>query len=380
MLDDRVSHMNIESTPISDLIEDQANARKHDDKNIDAIAASLKRFGQQKPIVVRGDGVVIAGNGTLQAAKKLGWDKIDVVRTELEGSESVAFGSVDNRTAELAEWDYEVLEKHIVEMPDIAWEEFSVDELIKAPKIVEDEVPETPVDPITKPGDVWHCGEHVVVCADAAIATLDVPTVSMVWTDPPYGVSYVGKTKDAKTIKNDGEFFAVIVRAVLSKAYEACKPGACWYVAAPPGPQFYDFATILRDLGVLRQTLIWVKDSMVLGHSDYHYKHETIFYGWRAGKHHAPPTRDQTSVFEIPRPKASLEHPTMKPVELVARAIENSSEPGDVILDPFIGSGTTMIACEQRGRKCYGIEIEPKYVDVAVKRWEKLTGQKAIRQ
>lgn len=203
----------------------------------------------------------------------------------------------------------------------------------------------------------------------------------MMFTDPPYGVEYVGKTKAAKTIQNDtAAGLGDLLDGAFARAMEVTIAGAAWYVAAPPGPLHWEFARRLLDLKVFRQTLVWVKDSMVLGHSDYHYKHEPIFYGWKPGAgHREPPDRSQVSVWEISRPKRSEEHPTMKPVELVAKAIGNSSACGDIIFDPFLGSGTTLIAAEQLGRKCYGIEISPAYCDVIVQRWEYLTGKKAVK-
>ena len=148
----------------------------------------------------------------------------------------------------------------------------------------------------------------------------------------------------------------------------------------PPGPQFAEFASVLVDLGIWRQTLVWVKDSMVLGHSDYHYRHEPIFYGWKPGKAHKTlPDRKQTTVWEFDRPKASREHPTMKPVAMFAKMLENSTAAGSVVYEPFCGSGTTLIAAEQLNRKCYGMEISPQYCDVIIQRWEKFTGKKSKR-
>jgi DNA modification methylase len=253
-----------------------------------------------------------------------------------------------------------------------------------AKEIVEDEIPEPPVDPITRPGDLWLLGDHRLLCGDSTKAD-DVERLmagakaDMMFTDPPYGVSYVGKTKKALTIQNDGEEdLPKLLDGSFAGALLATREGACWYVAAPPGPLHWEFARRLMELGVYRQTLVWVKDAMVLGHSHYHYKHEPIFYGWKPGaSHREPPDRTQVSVWEIARPKRSEEHPTMKPVELVAKAIGNSSLQDESVYEPFCGSGTTLIAAEQLGRKCYGMEISPQYCDVIVKRWETLTGKKA---
>jgi site-specific DNA-methyltransferase (adenine-specific) len=249
-----------------------------------------------------------------------------------------------------------------------------------------DQVPEPPPDPVTKPGDLIELGDHRLLCGDSTKRE-DVDRVlggerpATTCSDPPYGVEYVGKTKDALTVRNDGAAgLRQLLTDSLGHAFDVCLEGAVWYVAAPAGPQFEDFAAVLSKLGVWRQTLVWVKDSMVLGRSDYHYRHEAIFYGWKPGKaHREPPDRTQTTVWEVPRPKASREHPTMKPVALYARMLKNSTTVGSVVYEPFCGSGTTLIAAEQLGRRCYGIEIDPGYCDVVVARWEAFTGRKVER-
>jgi site-specific DNA-methyltransferase (adenine-specific) len=203
----------------------------------------------------------------------------------------------------------------------------------------------------------------------------------LVWTDPPYGVSYVGKTKDALTIQNDSlnpEEFLAFLKSAFENSKRVSKPGAVWYVAAPAGNLFLSFAIALSDLEIWRHTLVWVKDMFVMGRADYHYRHEAILYGWTPGAaHQEPPDRKQDSVWEIPRPKRSEEHPTMKPLELIIRAIRNSTSKGQIVLDPFGGSGSTLIAAEQTGRKARLIELDPKYCDVIVTRWQNLTGQTA---
>jgi site-specific DNA-methyltransferase (adenine-specific) len=386
--------MKTERVPIGSVQFDPANVRRHGEKNLDAIKASLSRFGQQKPIVVDADGIVRAGNGTLMAAKALGWPEVTIVRTSLKGAEATAYAIADNRTAELAEWDDDALAQTLaalqIEDEELAkvtgFDDADIDAMLAPAEVTEDEVPEPPVDPITKPGDLWLLGEHRLLCGDSTKAEdverlMSCQKADMMFTDPPYGVSYVGKTKKALTIQNDGEGdLPKLLDGSFACSLIATRDGACWYVAAPPGKLHWEFARRLMELGVYRQTLVWVKDSMVLGHSDYHYKHEPIFYGWKPGAlHRQPPNRTQVSVWEIDRPKRNEEHPTMKPVELVAKAIENSSLRGESIYDPFLGSGTTLIAAEQLGRKCYGMEISPAYCDVIVKRWETLTGRKATR-
>lgn len=230
----------------------------------------------------------------------------------------------------------------------------------------------------TNVGELWEIeGGHRLLVGDCTVAAnverlMGGEKAEMMWTDPPYGVDYVGKTKDALKIQNDGAAgLPKLLDGAFASAMLAVRPGGAWYVAAPPGPLHWEFAKRLMDLGVYRQTLVWVKDSMVLGHSDYHYKHEPIFYGWSPGAaHREMPDRSQVSVWEIARPKRNEDHPTMKPIELVQKAVANSSGDGELVLDPFLGSGTTLIAAHRLGRRCYGMEIEPRYADVILRRAE----------
>ena len=242
---------------------------------------------------------------------------------------------------------------------------------------------------------------HRLLCGDSRKADdmahlMDGRVVDMVWTDPPYGVaiaSRVGtgrsmssaqaRAEGHKGIANDDlsvPEFVAFLRGAFDLALEACKPGAVWYVAAPHGPMGVAFSMVLHGLDIWHSSLVWVKDSLVISRLDYHYRHEVFYYGWKpGGAHHAVPDRCQTSVFEFPRPKRSEEHPTMKPVELIRRHIENSSNPGHSVLDQFAGSGSTLIACEQTGRKTFLMEIDPQFADVIVQRWEQFTGKKAER-
>ena len=375
---------------ITQLSLDPTNARKHSQRNLDAIAASLKKFGQRKPIVVH-KGIVLAGNGTLEAAKTLGWTEIEVaeVPSDWDLDTAKAYALADNKTAELAEWDESELAKQILELDEKGWD---IQELgFEMPQVLEteeinDEIPEAPAEPTTKLGDVYQLGKHRLICGDSTDVTvmdklLGEEKADLVWTDPPYGVSYVGKTKDALTIENDTLNLAELedfLRSAFNSIFTATKPGACWYVAAPSGNLFQAFSIPLSELDVWRHTLVWVKDTLVMGRADYHYRHESIFYGWTPGAaHQTPPDRKQDTIWEIPRPKANKEHPTMKPIELIERAIQNSSLVGQIVLDAFGGSGSTLIACEQTKRQARLIELDPKYCDVIVKRWENLTGLKA---
>lgn len=374
---------------IEDLTLDPRNARTHSQKNLDAIAASLTKFGQRKPIVITEDGVVLAGNGTLEAAKSLGWDHIDVSVTPADWDLDTAraYALADNRTAELAEWDESILAQQLLELHDADFDiealGFEMPQVIEPEPIDEDEVPLEP-EPKVKHRDLWKLGEHLLFCGDATEVgayerLLGEDQVDLVWTDPPYGVSYVGQ--GGMTIENDNLDIGALeefLRQSFNAMFTFTKPGACWYVAAPSGNLFQAFSIPLSELEVWRHTLVWVKDALVMGRADYHYRHESIFYGWTPGAaHQEPPDRKQDTVWEVPRPRSNKEHPTMKPIELITRAINNSSRANDLVLDPFAGSGSTLIAAEQTRRRARVMEIDPKYCDVIIARWERITGGKA---
>lgn len=384
--------MKLETIKLSQLTPDPNNARSHDQKNLDAIAGSLREFGQRKPIVITQDNIIAAGNGTVEAAKSLGWTEIEAVRVpaDWDADRIKAFALADNRSAELAAWDVKVLNAQLMELVEL---DFDIQEIgFEMPQVLEletqeeEELPEPPADPVTKLGYVWQLGEHRLICGDSLeLGTYDKllgeEKADMVWTDPPYGVSYVGKTKDALTIENDTLNPAELesfLRDAFTSIFASTRPGACWYVAAPSGNLFQSFSIPLSELDVWKHTLVWVKDVLVMGRADYHYRHESIFYGWTPGAAHQPPAdRKQDSVWEVNKPRANKVHPTMKPVELITRAIQNSSRVGEIVLDSFGGSGSTLIAAEQTKRKARLIELDPKYCDVIVQRWEALTGLKA---
>jgi DNA modification methylase len=387
----------VESVPIATLSQDPANARKHDDKNLEAIKASLRRFGQQKPIVVDSSNVVRAGNGTLAAATALGWDSINIVQTDLQGSEATAYAIADNRTAELAEWDESVLAASLSSLADmdetwlsdLQFSEKELAELVASTqeqKIIEDEVPDLTTDPVTQTGDLWMLGEHRLLCGDSTEAKevgrlMNGKKADLWLTDPPYNVAYTGKTSAALTIENDSmsddEFRKFLIKC-FREAFEALKPGASFYIwhADSEGHNFR--GAVHECEQTVRQCLIWAKNTMVMGRQDYQWKHEPCLYGWKKGASHGWYTdRKQTTVLEFERPTRSESHPTMKPVDLFAYQIGNSTAPQGLVFDSFLGSGTTLIAAEQLGRTCFGMELSPQYCDVIVERWEKLTGKKA---
>jgi len=391
--------MGIVDIPCAELHNDPANVRKHGEQNLAAIKASLARFGQQKPIVVNQDGVVIAGNGTLMAARALGWQTIKAVRTNLAGSEATAFAIADNRTAELAEWDDAALQQQLaaIAIDDeelLAATGFDEKELAKlaaanAPEVTEDDVPEPPADPITQPGDLWLLGKHRLLCGDSTKLDdverlMNKERADLLLTDPPYNVDYTGKTKDALKVANDNmkdEEFRKFLVNCFGAAFGWMKPGASFYIWHADLEGF-NFRGAVKDCGQqVRQCLIWAKNVLVMGRQDYQWQHEPCLYGWKDGAAHGwYSDRKQTTLLNFEKPRRNEKHPTMKPVAMFAYLIGNSTAPQGLVYDPFLGSGTTLIAAEQLGRACYGMEISPAYCDVIVKRWETLTGQTATRE
>ena len=384
--------MNHQTISVADLSLDPSNVRKHSRRNLDAIKASLRKFGQQKPIVVDAKGIVLAGNGTLTAAQELGWTEIQIVRTELAGVEATAFAIADNRTAELAEWEEDklsqVLQSLKVEDADLlaatGYDAAEVDKMSKA-EVTEDEAPEPPADPITKAGDLWILGEHRVMCGDSTkrenVARLmSGDLAKLVVTDPPYGVDYQGGVF-SKRDKLAGDQTADLYGPILKLAYEFSDAKAAVYLWHSDGKAVDVFAALDSAKYVRRITIIWNKNIAQFGalSAQYKQKHEPCHYLFKKGE--SPrwfgPT-NETTVWDIDRNQTNEHHPTEKPIGIMARPIQNSSEPTDIILDFFLGSGTTLIAAEQLGRKCYGMEISPAYCDVIVQRWENLTGKKAV--
>lgn len=392
-----------EHAPIGELRCYHRNPRKGD---VDRIRESLVTNGQYRALAVnRGTHTgrpneVLAGNHTLLAARDLGWETVAVTYVDVDDDQAARIVVVDNRSAEVAENDDELLAELLADLPDLEGTGYRDDEFEALQKALAaeqlptrrdtdpDEIPDPPPEPHCQPGDVWELGPHRLVVGDSTDvgawdALLAGEKADAMWTDPPYGVSYVGKTKQALTIDNDSmgaDDIGELLRAVFSIALVSCREGAAWYVASPPGPLMLQFAGALAEMDVLRQTLIWVKDVFVLGHSDYHYKHEPIFYGWTPGaSHHAPPDRKQDTVHEIARPKRSEDHPTMKPVELIQLHLSNSTDALDIVVDPFGGSGSTLIACHQLNRKARLIELDPRYADVICRRFQEHSGVKPTR-
>jgi DNA modification methylase len=380
------------------------NPRKIESYAAEGLSNSLKEFGDISGIVWnKRTGNVVAGHQRLDQLKKMGAQihqgkillgerefKIRVVDWPI-GREKAANVAANNPhiSGEWAENLPDVLGDILAEIGDQDYEALGFSGLddvkfsANLDDITEDEAPEPPKNPVTKLGDVWTLGDHTLVCGDCRSTSLGMVAGALV-TDPPYGVSYVGKTKDKLTIDNDNlpvAELSAFVSAVFDAADRATRPGAYWYATVPAGPLHLVFAGDWEKRGVLRQIMVWVKDSMVLGHSEYHYKHEPILYGWKPGGDRLKNSdRTRTTVWEHARPTRSAEHPTMKPVSLFAQMITDGTKKLDTVFDPFLGSGTTLIACEQLDRKCFGVELAPEYCDVVIERWQNLTGSKATRK
>lgn len=353
------------------------------------MAESIKQYGFVQPVVIDRDGVIVIGHCRVDAAKKLGMKTVPCVCVDDLTPEQVnALRLVDNKSNE-SEWDMDLLAE---ELPGLDLSAFEFDwGVLKTAmeEAVEDEAPEVDeeFEPVTKQGDVWQLGRHRLMCGDSTSVEcvqklMGGQQVDLLLTDPPYGINYTGKTKDALKIENDAKSdddFISFLKLAFEAADSVMKPGAVFYIwHADSKAHIFRMACQMAGWEV-RQVLIWVKNSMVLGRQDYQWKHEPCLYGWKEGAGHLwASDRKQTTVLEFDRPTANKEHPTMKPVALFDYQIKNNTKGGDIVLDLFAGSGTTVVACEQNGRRAYAMEYDPRYCDVIVKRWENLTGEKAV--
>lgn len=394
----------IEKWPTDKLLPYARNARTHSEDQVAQIAASIAEFGFTNPILAGSDGIIVAGHGRLAAAQKLGLEIVPVVVLDhLTPTQRRALVIADNRIAENAGWDDAMLR---IELEALMGEGFDLDitgfdadalaELIAGDEpdnegqTDEDAVPEVNETPISRPGDVWVMGKHRLLCGDATLAAsydalLQGAPVDMVFTDPPYNVNYANSAKDKmrgkdRAILNDnlGDGFYDFLLAALTQMVAHCRGGI--YVAMSSSELDVLQAAFRAAGGKWSTFIIWAKNTFTLGRADYQRQYEPILYGWPEGAtRHWCGDRDQGDVWQIKKPQKNDLHPTMKPVELVERALRNSSRPGNVVLDPFGGSGTTLIAAEKSGRIARLIELDPKYVDVIVRRWEDFTGQTAIR-
>lgn len=388
--------MLIESIKIDELHEDPANARRHDDKNLKAIKGSLKKFGQQKPIVVDKNNIVVAGNGTLAAAKAIGWDSIDIVRTKLEGTQATAFALADNRSSELAAWDDEVLNKTLKALTDEMFDitEIGFDLIPEAEIVPEgltdpDSIPED-VETRCKLGDLWLLGNHRLLCGDST-DVLQVERLmggekaDMVFTDPPYGMNldtdYSSMThKDGRSgnkfrpvIGDNQDFDPGILFGYFDYVKEIFLWGADYYCQHLPK----NGSWIVWDKRESERVGTQMSEKMFgsmfeLCWSKEKHKRYIARIMWAGG------TGQGESEERKGRNNCIVRfHPTQKPIELCEYFFEKWGKDKDKIVDLFLGSGSTLIACEKTKRECYGMEIDPKYCDVILERWEKFTGKTA---
>ncbi len=360
-------------------------------------------FLWRRPVLAQADGAIYAGNMRFRAAQALGMETIPALVEDV--SDRLARERALRDNAQWGEWEEDELASLLARLGSegsdldiVGFDERDLQRLldsIECPPALgdPDDLPALPDEPETRAGDLWLLGPHRLLCGDATSAG-DVATVMAdeqvvcLWTDPPYGVEYEGGTKRKLTLRNDSaEGLSRLNEDSFAALDAVLASGAAVYVAHPAGALSVTFGSRFLAQGWrLHQTLVWVKDSLVIGHSDYHYRHEPVLFGYKgaqgrrgrgAGGWYGG--NDCSSVFEVPRPKASPDHPTSKPVALVEAMVTNSSRSGGVVLDGFLGSGSTLIACERAGRRCFRLEIDPRYVDVAVRRWEAYTGRKAER-
>jgi len=415
---------------IADIHPYENNPRKNK-KAVEAVAASIKEFGFKVPIVLDRNNIIVAGHTRYEASKKLGLKTVPcIIASDLSEEQVRAYRLADNKTAELADWDFDLLKGEIDSILGIDMSKFGFDMSDTDSKVEEDDYwPQLPAKPKSKAGDIYQLGRHRLMCGDSTSATdvaalMDGNLADVLQTDPPYNVDYGSKAEainkygyhfSDRRIENDympSEQFIAFLDEAFHNAANSMKPGAAFYIWHANITVFeFEFALRLNKMKS-RQQIIWNKNAIVLGRQDYQWKHEPCLYGWKEGAAHyfvddrknstvyedaAPHIKNMkkdelikllegiysdkmsTSVMNEDRPSRSDEHPTMKPLKLLARQILNSSKPGGLVLDLFGGSGSTIMASEQIGRTCYMMELDPKYIDVVLDRYEKLTGTKPTK-
>lgn len=392
------------ATEISGLTPDPRNARKHSRKNIKAIAESLRDHGQRKPIVVQRSGpmlIVRAGNGTVEAAKSLGWTRVAAVVIEEGDEAAVKFALRDNRSAELAEWDKETLVAllgevaSVEDLPGLGWDPEELG-IVPATVSADDTAGEIGKSEELKEkwdtalGQVWKLGQHRIMCGDSTDAShvaklMSGETAALMQTDPPYGIAYVsnanskGQASGHEEIENDeldGPALQAFLEATIRAAVPHLTDTCAFYLWHPMLTQGTFFAAAAAADILIHRQIIWEKPSFVFGRGDYHWKHELCFYGWRKG--HRPPfygERNQTTIWPVGRETSDL-HPTAKPVALWFPPIHNHTRRGEIMYEPFSGSGSQILAAEQTSRRCFAMELSPQYVAVALERWATLTSGK----
>lgn len=393
--------MNIQKINIEKLKAAEYNPRKDlkpEDEEYQKIKKSILEFGYVAPIIVNSDMTVIGGHQRLKVLKELGYTEIECNIVDLDKTKEKALNIALNKIS--GEWDNAKLEELLAELKnediDMDITGFSFDEVDNILKDITgskeddfdiDQALSEIDEPVTKPGDIWILGKNRLMCGDSTVKEnvdklMNDKLADFILTDPPYNVDYEGKTVDALKIENDNmsetEFYNFLLDA-FRNMFEKIKYGGSIYVFHAD-TEGLNFRNAFKSVGFkLAQCLVWVKNTFVMGRQDYQWRHEPILYGWKEGAgHYFIDDRKQSTVLEFDKPTRNAEHPTMKPIDLLVYLIKNSSKENDLILDLFGGSGSTLIAAEQVKRCCYTMELDPKYCDVIVKRWELLTGEKAI--
>jgi DNA modification methylase len=394
-----MADLKIDYISTSNLVPYENNSRTHSKEQVEQIKRSMTEFGFTNPILIDEHNGIIAGHGRLRAAQELGIKLVPTILLEgLTEAQRKAYVIADNNLALNAGWDLDVLKLEIEGLGEFDFDidllgfddDFLAGLMEKDPSdglTEEDAVPDLQDDHVTVEGDVWILGNHRLMCGDstridAVEKLMDGQKADLWLTDPPYNVAYEGKTKDALKIQNDSKS-DLDFRQFLKDCYVAAdfvmKEGAVFYIWHADS-EGYNFRGAARDAGwKVRQCLIWKKQTLVMGRQDYHWKHEPCLYGWKEGAGHLwAADRKQTTILEFDRPSKSVEHPTMKPVELFEYQLLNNTKGSDLILDSFGGSGTTMIAAEKNNRYSRLMELDPKYCDVIIKRWQDFTGKEAV--
>jgi site-specific DNA-methyltransferase (adenine-specific) len=364
------------------------NNPRNNDGAVEYVANSIKEFGFKVPIVLDKNNIIVAGHTRYKAAKLLNITEIPcIIADDLSDEQVKAFRLIDNKAAELASWDIDLLNLELENIKDIDMElfDFQISNILD--NVVDDEYEvELPEDPKTKNGNIYKLGNHYLMCGDSTNAEdvkklMNNQLADLIVTDPPYNVNYEGKTDNNLKIMNDNmednQFYSFLESAFIN-LYDSIKAGGSIYVFHAD-TEGLNFRKAMMSSGFkLAECLVWVKNAFVMGRQDYHWKHEPVLYGWKPGaSHYFINDRSQSTVLEFDKPIRNEEHPTMKPIDLIAYLINNSSKKDEIVLDLFGGSGTTMIACEQTNRKAFIMELDPRYCDVIVDRWEKFTNQKA---
>lgn len=416
--------METEQIPIEDLHPYERNARTHTPEQVDQVAASITEFGWTNPVIIDGSNGIIAGHGRVLAAKKLGMADVPTIRLrDLTDAQKRAYIIADNQLALNAGWDQEILQTELIAIADmgfdlsiIGFEGNELDEMLgdRTPEGTtdEDEVPDAPITPTTQPGDVWILGDHILICGDSTKPEtfeelMQGDQAHTIWTDPPYNVDYNNNKGEGIANANmaDDAFKQFLLDAFCAAA-AVTEDGRGIYIAHS-GAQVVTFRTAAVEAGFeFKQDLVWVKSHFVLGRQDYQWQHEPILYGCKPGKTHCwfgeydkttvidddtdltqldkdalleilNELREQSTIIRIAKPGKNLLHPTMKPIELITRMIKCTARQGEIVLDPFGGSGSTLIACEKTRRHARLIELDPRFCDVIVHRWQDYTGKQA---